>query len=717
MHKDKINNLLEQLSCDFVMADPSAPELFINIQSEFEKIAELAGDSYGQKLPGVAIQAKEIAGKIAQGDVDDPQAMIDLLGNTLAAMQSFMVSDMNFEEAGFPVELVPAKASTPPAKPGGLHHPGELPWFLDKAAFAEFLACQNNAMERLEILILAIEQGEAGSLDELRRLIHTLKGESAAIALEEVESLCHKIEDVLENDNYLESIDLLLAVKDWLTRAFDAYSGKGNLPEPAGALLAQLKQVAAQNLKPEPDTKLEIEPDINREPAPESESKDMPLISHTSTAMETTPAMAKAPKAGTGSSTVQVKKIVNVEAYRLDKLVDTIGELAIAESIVCGFEEITQFASPEFSKHIGLLGKIIKDLQRQSLSLRMVPIKPIFMKMNRIVRDLAKKEGKKVNLIMSGEETELDKSLVEKISDPLIHLIRNAVDHGIEDSVEQRLLAGKPETGKIEIRAFHKGGNIIIEIKDDGRGIDHEALMTKALEMGIVHKGESLGRKEVYNLIFTSGFSTAKKVTAVSGRGVGMDVVRQTVDGLLGQIDVQSQKGKGSVFGIRIPLTLAIIDGMIVGVGAERYIIPALSVITSNRFKGDKVNLVLGRGEILDVHGSLIPLMRLNRLFGVQDAVDDVEQGIVVVVEEDEKRKALLVDELLSKQQIVIKSLGRGMQDVSGISGCAIMPDGRVGLILDIGGLIRLDKQERGAAFSSYHDSKASDMSRTPALI
>jgi len=389
-----------------------------------------------------------------------------------------------------------------------------------------------------------------------------------------------------------------------------------------------------------------------------------------------------------GKQTVKVKEIVKVDADRLDQLVETIGELVIAESIV------SQFAGngngSNITQQISHLDKIARELQELGTSLRMVPIRSTFQKMARMVRDLARKAGKQVEFSMSGEDTELDKTVVDNIGDPLVHMIRNAVDHGIEASPEDRRKAGKPDTGHIELRAFHKGGNIYIEIEDDGRGLDREVILAKAREKGLIDDGDSMSDRDVFNMIFKPGFSTAKKITDVSGRGVGMDVVKRNIDALRGQVEINSKLGKGSVFTIRMPLTMAIIDGMVVRVGSERYIIPTLSIVRSVRPQKDDLTSVLNRGELISLQGELIPLFKLYKLFDIEGAEQDPSKAIVVIVEDDGRQTGLLVDELLGQQQIVIKSLDEVLRDTPGISGGAIMPDGQVGMILDISGLVKL---------------------------
>ena len=387
---------------------------------------------------------------------------------------------------------------------------------------------------------------------------------------------------------------------------------------------------------------------------------------------------------------VKVKETVKVESERLDRLLDLIGELVIAESMVTQSEELKGKVSAHFSRQIRHLDKITRELQEMGTSLRMVPVRPVFQKMARLVRDLCRKSGKSVEFVMKGEDTELDKTVVDKIGDPLVHMVRNAIDHGIEAKPEDREKTGKSRKGTVELRAFHKGGSIYIEIEDDGRGLNKDAILKKALERGVIQEGEQLNEKEIFNLIFAPGFSTAQKITDVSGRGVGMDVVRKNIEALRGQVEIRSEEGKGSVFTLRLPLTLAIIDGMVVRVGEERYIIPTLSVTRSIKPNAEDLNTVVGRGEMLRVQGNLITLFRLNQLFDIGTATKAATDAIVVVVEDEGKQVGILVDDLLGQQQIVIKSLGESLKSIKGLSGGAIMPDGRVGLIIDVGGLVQL---------------------------
>jgi two-component system, chemotaxis family, sensor kinase CheA len=343
----------------------------------------------------------------------------------------------------------------------------------------------------------------------------------------------------------------------------------------------------------------------------------------------------------------------------------------------------------DVAREAAQLNKITRNLQQLSLSLRMVPLRGTFQKMARLVRDVAKKVDKPVDFQCYGEDTELDKTVVDQIGDPLVHMIRNSVDHGIE-SPSERLEKGKPAHGTVTLRAFHRGGNIYIEIEDDGRGLDPRKILAKGREKGLVSPEAQLTDAEILDLIFTPGFSTAEQLTDLSGRGVGMDVVRRNVEAMRGSIELRSTLGRGTCFMLRLPLTLAIIDGMVVRVGQQRYVIPTLSIVELLRPRADDVLTICERGEYLNVRDQQIVMLRADELLESAEARVEVDQGIVVLVEAVGTTAGLLVDEVLGQQQAVIKKLGGRLDEQLGLSGGAIMPDGTVGLILDIQGLLQL---------------------------
>jgi two-component system chemotaxis sensor kinase CheA len=321
--------------------------------------------------------------------------------------------------------------------------------------------------------------------------------------------------------------------------------------------------------------------------------------------------------------------------------------------------------------------------------MRMMPIRQTFQKMSRLVRDLSRRSGKLVELVLAGEDTELDRKVVEDINDPLMHMVRNSLDHGLE-SREARLAAGKSETGRLSLRAFHQGGSIVIEIADDGAGLNIERIRREAIKKGLIARDATLTPAEVQRLIFAPGFSTADQVTEISGRGVGMDVVQRNIEALRGRIDIHSEAGQGTTFTIKLPLTLAILDGLLVSVGAQRFLIPTFAIRESLRPTPAQVHTVQGEPRLIQVRDQLLPLVWLSDLFGVEGAVSDPTRGTVVVIEDETRHVGLVVDALVGKQEVVVKSLGTAFAGLRGVAGGAILGDGRIGLILDAHGIMAL---------------------------
>ena len=388
---------------------------------------------------------------------------------------------------------------------------------------------------------------------------------------------------------------------------------------------------------------------------------------------------------------------VKVETRKLDGLIDLVGELVIAQSLVSSSDVVSILKEQKILKDMAQVSRITSELQRNAMSLRMVQIGQTFQKMQRLVRDLAHKVEKDVKFETIGSDTEVDRNMVESIYDPLVHLVRNALDHGLE-MPQERKDAGKSPQGLVRLKAYHQGGNVVIELTDDGRGLDRAKVLKKAVEQGLVSPGENLSDAAVHALVFHPGFSTAEKISDVSGRGVGMDVVKQSIEKLRGKVDFASVPGQGSTMTIRLPLTLAIIDGMIVRVGEHRYILPTISIVESFRPELKEYYTVKGQGEMIRVRGHLVPLMRLDRIVGAHGAVANPEDALVVVVENEGEQRCLLVDEVLGKQEVVIKSLGEGLKYVRALAGGTILGDGRVGLILDVAGLFELAGLSGGSA-------------------
>ena len=382
---------------------------------------------------------------------------------------------------------------------------------------------------------------------------------------------------------------------------------------------------------------------------------------------------------------------IRVDIAKIDGLINMVGELVITQSMLSMLgDEFSMDKLERLQEGLSQLERHTRELQESVMQVRMLPISFTFSRFPRLVHDLSSKMGKKIELKMTGENTEVDKTVIEKIGDPLVHLVRNSLDHGIEMPDERRA-AGKSETGTINLNAYHKGGNIIIEIRDDGRGLNRTKIEKKAIEKGLIDEDHNLSERQIHELIFQPGFSTAEVVSDVSGRGVGMDVVRKNINELGGNIEIESESGKGSAIIIRLPLTLAILDGQTVTVADETYIAPLVSIIESIQVKEDQVKRVAGRGETFKLRDEYLPILRLHEIFNIDDPkATRLEDGLLVVVEGDGRHCGLFVDDLLGQQQVVIKSLEANYQRVEGISGATILGDGSVSLILDIPGLLRL---------------------------
>jgi two-component system, chemotaxis family, sensor kinase CheA len=524
----------------------------------------------------------------------------------------------------------------------------------------------NEAEEHLatieaQILVLERDPTAHDPLHAAFRGFHTIKGLAGFLDLGDIRAVSHEVETLLDqarNQQLLLTpaiIDVVLESADYLKRAIacvrNQLQGKASEASAYDGLLARVRAV------------LEGKQAVTAIETAKPANAAKPLDSETAFSLR-------------------------VDAGKLDYMMDMVGELVIAQSLITHNAEIAALESGPLQRNLQQLGRITAEVQRVAMSMRMTPVSQLFSRMNRLVRDLTRKNGKQVRLELTGEETELDKTIIEQLADPMMHMVRNSLDHGLEGP-EERAAAGKSPEGTLVLSASHQAGHILIEITDDGRGLNTEKILKKARERGLVPEGHNLSENEIFFLIFEPGFSTAEVVTDVSGRGVGMDVVRRQIQGLRGRIEIRSVRGRGTTFLMRLPLTLAIIDGLIVGVGQERYIMPVNSVREMLRPTPEMIFTVEGRAEMAIIRGELLPIVRLDRRFGIEGARQNPAEALFVVVEAQGRRFCLLVDEMIGKQEVVIKSLGDTFRQVSGISGGAILGDGRVGLILDVNGVLR----------------------------
>ncbi|MDF3071325.1 MAG: CheW domain protein [Polyangiaceae bacterium] len=633
------------------------------------------------------------------------------------------------------------RSSVPGAEALPANVPTLLPGDPDLELIGEFLTEANEHVVNAEAALLTLENNPAdmGAVNTVFRAFHTVKGVSAMLGMTALAELAHHAESLLARirdgeirctgvyaNLSLRGIDML---KETLVAVAAQLKGQpAELPPGYGELVRALQKpeeplAPAAPVPPmapvvpeltrlaSPALAAPLTPTIEMKPQPEPAapalvaSAPAPVVPKTAAAAPPLPLPAATPEAVAAPPPARGEpsasnggddSSVRVRTDRLDRLIDMVGELVIAHSMLAQDPKNDASRDPELYRKVGHAGKIVRELQDMSMSLRMVPLRPTFQKLTRIVRDVAKKSDKQIQFLSAGDDTEIDRNMVDVIAEPLIHMVRNAADHGIESSAA-RLAAGKSAVGTVRIAAYHSGGNVVIDLSDDGGGLHRDRILAKAIQKGLIEPNKSLSDSEIYQLIFLPGFSTTESVTDISGRGVGMDVVRRNIEQLKGRIDITSERGRGTTFSIRLPLTLAITDGMIVRVGTERYIIPTVNIGVNFRPEASQVSTVVGRGEVILLRGELIPLFRLYRLFKVQGAVEDPTAGLVVVLREGATSCGLLVDELLGQQQVVAKSLGAGIGKVPAVSGGAILGDGRVGLILDPGSLVTLAKESRAA--------------------
>ncbi len=544
----------------------------------------------------------------------------------------------------------------------------------DDDIFLDFLQETHEYIETLENEIIDLEGDPTNKeiINNVFRPFHTLKGVSGFMGLKLLTNISHETENLLDmarNDKLaidesiiqgiLNSLDMIKSIVNKLSPE----NRKEQIDQSrVDQQINLLKILISQEKKPA-DLKLDL-----TKPEDKDEADDKPASS-------------------SNSNERQKDARVKVKTDKLDYLVDMVGELVINANLVAQDKNIAKITNQEFLKKLSHMNRVVSELQNASMALRMIPIASTFSRMKRVVRDYTHKSGKKINLVLKGEDTEIDRNIVDSLYDPLVHMIRNSCDHGIEDS-EARSKTDKPKEGTITLEAYHKGNNIVIEVIDDGKGLDKEAILERAIERGLAKPNETLTDQQIFQFIMMAGFSTAKKITNVSGRGVGMDVVNQTLKNLGGRVDIKSEKGKGSIFSISLPLTLAIIEGMLVKNGDELFIIPVINVKRTLKPDPAAINKIVGKGETLNLHDNLIPILKLYDVFDTPNAKKNYEDTLLIIVAGGKgKDFAILVDQLIGIQDVVIKSLGEKFKKLKGISGATILGDGSVGLILDVNSL------------------------------
>lgn len=584
----------------------------------------------------------------------------------------------------------------------------------EKELQAGFLVEAFSLLNDAEQCFLALETdpNDKATIEKIFRIAHNIKGSSKAVGFDSLGAFTHEFESFLLKCKNGEipilpaTVSLFLKCNDHIRTFLEALSGDAKANLDGTALVTELTSfnpgatpasdvpaedaklpdaVIPDGLANEPVAELQQAGSVEVTPPVDSSAGTADIVPEVSPAIVAAPeAPAKSEKSSTHAAPAapapaSVDESIRVSVARLEKLLNYVGELVILQTVLRELAFSNNTTS--LRRNIHQMGKVTKEIQDLSMSLRMVPLKQTMQKMQRIVRDTSGLLGKKVRLVLEGEETEVDKTVLEALSDPLVHLIRNAVDHGIE-SPEDRVAKGKPEFGEVKLRALHQAGGLVIEIHDDGGGISAGRLRQKAVEKGILRPGQNISDREAVHLIFHPGFSTKAQVTEVSGRGVGMDVVKTNIEKMQGEVLVDTVEGKGSVFRIVLPLTLAIIDGMVVRCGDDRFVIPLSHVHESTKPNAGDIQATTGMGEVLLLRGENLPVVRLGSALGKKPQVN--QNQIAIIIRSADKPFAALVDDIIGQHQVVIKKLGSELSKVKGYSGSAILGDGKPALILEM---------------------------------
>jgi len=563
----------------------------------------------------------------------------------------------------------PQTLPTPPLSIAQTYLGGDL----DLVADFTIEAREHIASIEKGLLTLEHHPDDKDAIHSVFRAFHSIKGLAGFLGLDQIQARTHEVETLLDGvrngKHSLSStlVDVVLHSTDYLSRslrALDQSIGGEQVPLPALdiVLLGRVRDLQQGKITDTP-------------------------------ASLTGGSGASSPPADASRARGVEASRVKVDTHKLDALVEMVGELVVAQSLLRHDERLKHDANAIIAHKVSHMARITSEVQQITMSMRMVPIGQLFQKTARLARDLSRKSGKSVDFQTSGEDTELDRNIVEELADPLVHMIRNSMDHGLEIPAE-RLKSGKNPTGKVGLRAAHQAGVIVVEVFDDGRGLDAQKIRARAIERGIISEGSEHTEEELYNLIFVPGFSTASEVTDVSGRGVGMDVVKRHIERLRGRIEIRSTLGQGTTFLLKLPLTLAIIDGLIVGVGGQRYILPIVAVKEMFRPSRDSLTSIEGTKEMVRLRDLVLPVVRLSERFNLAPSSHGLEESLLIITETESRQFCLVVDELVGRQEVVIKSLGELFGNVPGVAGGAILGDGQVGLILDPAGVFETQARE-----------------------
>jgi two-component system chemotaxis sensor kinase CheA len=747
-HLDSAKELLDKLALEVVMLETKDVHGLGVVLNRLDELIGVFTQTGKESFVRLCKAIKSIAEELVLDEVSVPEEGLRHIENGVLLFQELLrdADDVEaasekisrfFSECGF-LDADFADGEVYRSKEDAVEEQGgAMPDIAqDRELLENFIMEALEHLGTIEVNVLALEQDPDNRevLDAIFRPFHTIKGVSGFLNLSDINRLGHEVETLLDDARdqrltvdeaitnvILDAVDLMKDMISHLSQGLDTGTA-----EPADfgleAFLDRLRSLQVGEIEksvqpgryaPKADgtdtgsilvekgivTEQDIGDALEKQAVPcQSDKKlgEILIADEKATAREVAGALRdqKSLRGGTGVSEKGAgsARFIKVDTQKLDNMVDMVGELVITQAMLGQDMSGLVGRDNRLYSNLGQLKRITAEIQGISMSMRMIPIRQTFQKMIRLVRDLSRKSGKQVTLKMIGEDTEIDRTMVDEIYDPLVHMVRNCIDHGIERP-EVRKALGKPETGTVTLKAYHKGGNIVIEVSEDGMGLDRDKIIKRAIERNLISSGENVSDQEVCGLIIQPGFSTADKVTDVSGRGVGMDVVKRVLDRLRGTLDIKSVKNQGTTVLMKLPLTLAIIDGINVRAGDRDYIIPTTSVVESLRPDRADCNTVIDSGEMIKIRDSLYPLIRLHELFEFEPVCHNPWEAIVVVAESDGRRKCILVDELVGKQEIVIKSLGEQLKSVKGMAGGAILGDGCVALILDVPGVFEISEQ------------------------
>jgi two-component system chemotaxis sensor kinase CheA len=671
----RLRTQIDELATTLLVSGPSAAVI--------AGLRQLSGAALLNGRQAVATAASELVERVAKAEAS---AKEEMLRDGLSAFQNILSAGASSASQDIPL------SNNPLAQ--------------DPELVGDFVTESREHLSSIEQHLLTLEQNpeEVEAVHAVFRGFHTIKGLAGFLDFMPIRDVAHEVETLLDLARNGKAsitgalIDTVLNSVDYLKTSIEAVeqsmSGHVTVSVDSNVVLIDKiqKLIRGEGPSAEQDdsdgpelTKLSEALTASNVQKPETQitepAKAVDPVAVETVARETATSGAVRNRSAEAAS-------VRVQTSKLDYLMDMVGEMVITQSLIRHSPALSSIQNSKLLGDLSQLARITSEVQRTTMGMRMIPIGQVFQRSSRLVRDLSRKAGKQVQLDISGEDTELDKTIAEELTDPLLHMVRNSCDHGVEEPAV-RIAAGKNPTARIRLAAYHQGGQIVVEISDDGRGLDREKILAKAIQRGLVEPGAHLSEQEIFNLIFEPGFSTAAQITDLSGRGVGMDVVRKNIQKLRGRIEIQSKVGQGATFLLKLPLTLAIIEGLVVAVGEHRYIIPIYAVRELISPKAETISTVHGRNEMAMVRDRVLPIVRLARRFNVVPKSDDPLKGLLVVTESQEQHFCLFVDEVLGKQEVVIKSLGDALKNIPGIAGGAILGDGRVGLILELDGVFR----------------------------